>query len=185
MARQRSARREVRRAIACRTIFRARSVLFLSAPRHPCCGSSRSTSARDFRQECPLVPLVAALTTARVAARRVLRPGLTIGARRRLARVRRVLAQPPPQRGVLGFQCRDPRSLLLDLRQQHLDLALQAVDVIVGRAHPFVRSRIIGEVDRQRATGEIRTPPRERVPCVHGFGWVSWLLSGPPNLATL
>jgi CheY-like chemotaxis protein len=51
--------------------------------------------------------------------------------------------KPPSQLSVLGLQCFDSRSLCLDRRglrfdlcEQHLDLAFQTIDPLVGAAHP-------------------------------------------------
>src|SRR5690606_3538942 len=125
------------------------------------------------RQQRPLAAFVTWLSAALLAAGSPARSGRSIlRCVRRWwpTRVRGVFAQPAPQLDILGLEHSDSRGLLLDsrrlllgLREQDLDLAFWARDPLVGEAHPYLRSQPIDQVD-PLASGEIRTPPRERLP---------------------
>ena len=99
---------------------------------------SRRLNLRD-REERPLVALVARLTAASLSSRGVLGPRCAIRrriARRRLARVRRILAEATTKLGVLRFEHRDPSGLRLDRHLLRLDEALQLGKPIFDAQHP-------------------------------------------------
>jgi len=102
------------------------------------------------RQERTLVTLVASLSAARPAGWRILGSCSAIRwrvARRRLARVRRILAEPTTKLGVLRFQLRVCCLQLRNLDRLRLDETLEAGEPIFDAGHASVRSRPISGVD--------------------------------------
>ena len=140
----------------------------------PTCRGEAVLPGGDLVQRQQLAPmsLVARLASATLAARRWRGPLGTrarwIG-RRRLARVRRVLAKLSLKRLDLSPQPRDlrvpghdRRLLRIDLGEQSVDLAFQAFDPLVGRRHSSIRSRPIWLVDPRRSTTRRGNPDSDR-----------------------
>ncbi|MEO8706566.1 MAG: hypothetical protein ABI867_41460 [Kofleriaceae bacterium] len=115
--------------------------------------AGRRLNLRD-RKERPFVSLVAGLTAASLSTRGVLDPRCAIRrpiARRRLARIRRILAEAATKLGVLRFAHRDPSGLRLDRHLLRLDEALQLGKPIFDAQHPSFRSCRSSGVDPHHA----------------------------------